>query len=123
MQSGNLWESLTLMLWKYSTNTMILPSYKVSDIATAVCDKCVQKLIGARDSEKMHEILITKDESKRTIKNNKYYIISPEKPIWNLNDYCKANNAKLIENSFEYCSGSNDNWMTIEDIQIQLANL
>ncbi len=56
----------------------LLPSYKVADLARAVCPSCRHDIVGMRPGEKKHEILIGEEESLRTTKVGEYYVVAPE---------------------------------------------
>ena len=72
------------------------PSFNVLELAKAFGKKCKIKIIGKKPGEKMHEELISKDESYHTIQINKYFVILPENNILKkLNIYKK--NHKIIK--------------------------
>ncbi len=63
-----------------------IPSYKITDLATAICDKCEQKIIGVRSGEKIHEEMITTSDSYNTYDLGKYFVILPQIPIFNIDN-------------------------------------
>ncbi|WP_421763185.1 polysaccharide biosynthesis protein [Ekhidna sp.] len=96
----------------------IAPSYKVGDVAEAVCASCKKQVIGPRVAEKMHEILISEFEAKQTIKSDGFFIIMPEIGI-KREEYVKHYQAEAFELE-EYSSGKNSDFLTIEEIKKQL---
>ncbi len=94
-----------------------IPSYKITDVATAVGPECEQKIIGIRPGEKVHEEMITVSDSFTTYDLGKYYVILPQVPCWNLNDYIKNFDAKLVPQGFNYSSGLNTEWETIDGLR------
>ena len=94
-----------------------IPSYKITDVATAVGPECEQKVIGIRPGEKVHEEMITVSDSFTTYDLGKYYVILPQVPCWNLNDYIKHFDAKLVPQGFNYSSGLNTEWETIDGLR------
>jgi len=94
-----------------------IPSYKITDVATAVGPECEQKIIGIRPGEKVHEEMITVSDSFTTYDLGKYYVILPQVPCWNLNDYIKHFDAKLVPQGFNYSSGLNTEWETIDGLR------
>ena len=95
-----------------------IPSMKIIDLAKAMCPKCEQEIIGIRPGEKMHEIMISKDDSHLTIEFNDYYTIIPTIRFKNQIDYTKSKlneNGKKVEYGFEYSSGTNDWWLSEEE--------
>jgi len=97
-----------------------IPSYKISDIATAIAPGLDQKLVGIRPGEKLHEEMITASDSYNTVDLGKYYAILPQKSPYSQytkEDYMKAFNGKSVSNSFSYNSGNNTDWETIESLR------
>lgn len=94
-----------------------IPSYKITDIATAIGPNCEQKIIGIRPGEKIHEEMITSSDSFFTYDLGKYFAIIPQIPKWELSDFIKHFNAKKVEEGFTYNSGSNTEWVTVEELR------
>ena len=95
-----------------------IPSYKITDIATAIGPDCEQKIIGIRPGEKIHEEMITASDSFFTYDLGKYFAILPQIPKWNINDFITQFNAKKVEQGFTYNSGSNTEWVSVEELRI-----
>jgi len=94
-----------------------IPSYKITDIAKAISPNSELKVVGVRPGEKIHEEMITPSDSFNTYDLGKYYVILPAQPIWDLNEFIKINNAKLVEPGFSYNSGENTEWETVESLR------
>lgn len=94
-----------------------IPSYKILDLANAICEKCDKPIVGIRPGEKIHEEMITSSDSFYTYDLGKYYTILPSVPKWNLEEYIKAFNAKKVEQGFSYNSGKNEEWESIESLR------
>lgn len=94
-----------------------IPSYKIIDVATAICPKCEQKEVGIRPGEKIHEEMITASDSFTTYDLGKYYAILPQAPVFDLDSYIKHFNARPVEQGFNYNSGNNDDWETVESLR------
>jgi len=94
-----------------------IPSYKIVDVAHAIAPDCKIEIVGIRAGEKIHEEMITSSDSFMTYDLGKYYVILPQLPSWNLNDYIKYNNAKKVIEGFSYSSGANDQWLTVNQIR------
>lgn len=94
-----------------------IPSYKVVDVATAIAPECKQEEIGIRPGEKLHEEMITSSDSFNTVDLGKYYAILPQQPIFNVEQYKNHFKAKSIPQGFNYNSGSNDQWETVESLR------
>ncbi len=94
-----------------------IPSYKIVDVATAIGPNCKQVEVGIRPGEKLHEEMITSSDSFNTLDLGKYYVILPQQPAFNIEDYKKKHNAKPVPLQFCYNSGTNDQWETVEGIR------
>lgn len=94
-----------------------IPSYRITDVATAIAPNCEQKIVGIRPGEKIHEEMITEADSYTTIDLGKYYAILPQVPIWNKEEYMNHFQAKAVEPGFRYNSGTNEEWLTVEQIR------
>lgn len=98
-----------------------IPSYKITDVAEAIGPECEHRVSGIRPGEKIHEEMITASDSFTTYDLGKYYVILPQVPVWELNDYVKRFNAKLVPEGFNYSSGENTEWETVESLRILIA--
>lgn len=94
-----------------------IPSYRIMDVAKAIAPSAEYKIIGIRPGEKIHEEMITTSDSFTTYDLGKYYVILPQVPNWDLNEYISNFNAKLVPAGFKYNSGDNTEWETIESIR------
>lgn len=94
-----------------------IPSYKITDVATAIGPECEQVIIGIRPGEKVHEEMITSSDSFFTYDLGKYFTILPATHKWSLNDYKKTFNASLVPQGFAYNSLDNTEWETIESLR------
>lgn len=94
-----------------------IPSYKLTDVAKAVGPECEHRISGIRPGEKIHEEMITSSDSFTTYDLGKYYVILPQVPVWKLEDYIKHFNAKLVPEGFNYTSGANTEWETVDSLR------
>jgi len=92
------------------------PSYKVTDVCEAMAPGIELKNIGVREGEKIHEVMITKDDSKFTYDYGNHYVIYPNFEWFNFEKSFKKDGIK-IEDGFEYHSGNNTEWLGVEDIR------
>ena len=100
-----------------------IPSYKITNLATAICDKCEQKIVGVRSGEKIHEEMITSSDSYNTYDLGKYFVILPQNPVFNIESFIKDKKAKKVTPGFSYNSGQNEYFLTVDEIRILLDNL
>lgn len=94
-----------------------IPSYKITDVAAAIGPDCKQEIVGIRPGEKVHEEMITSSDSFSTYDLGKYYVILPQQTVWDLSGFISAFGAKKVKPGFTYNSGSNDQWLSIGDLQ------
>jgi UDP-N-acetylglucosamine 4,6-dehydratase/5-epimerase len=93
-----------------------IPSMKVTDVAIAINPKARHEIIGIRPGEKIHEVMISEEDSMSTYKYEWYYKILPTINKWHL-DNNRIKDGMLVENGFVYSSGNNNEWMTIEQLR------
>lgn len=91
-----------------------IPSMKMMDLASAIASECNIKYIGIRPGEKLHEVLISEDESRHALEMDNMYIIQPTHPWWQIQNWCKA---KPLPEGFRYSSDTNSQWLSIGDLQ------
>ena len=94
-----------------------IPSYRITDVATAIAPECVQNIIGIRPGEKIHEEMITSSDSASTVDLGKYYAILPATGAFTIEQYCAEMQAKLVAPGFAYDSGSNPDYLSIEQLR------
>jgi UDP-N-acetylglucosamine 4,6-dehydratase/5-epimerase len=94
-----------------------IPSYKITDVATAIAPECRQEVVGIRPGEKLHEEMITMSDSFNTVDIGKYFAILPQQPTFSHTDYLKHFNATPVPQGFSYNSGDNDQWETVETLR------
>ena len=95
-----------------------IPSYKITEVAKAIAPNLEHRVIGIRPGEKIHEEMITASDSYNTYDMGKYYVILPTVPVWNLEEFVKAFNAKKVPQGFSYNSGSNTEWVGAEELRV-----
>ena len=94
-----------------------IPSYKITDLATAICDKCEQIITGVRPGEKIHEEMITSSDSYNTYDLGKYFVILPQNPVFDIESFIRAKKAKKVKPGFSYNSGQNQHFLTRDELR------
>lgn len=94
-----------------------IPSYRITDLAEAIAPGCEKVIVGIRPGEKIHEEMITSSDSYFTYDTGKYYVILPSMPLFDVNDFIKQFNAVKVPEGFQYNSGTNDKFLTVEEIR------
>lgn len=98
-----------------------IPSMKMPDLANAVAPSLAIKEVGIRPGEKVHEQMITKEDARNTLEFDEYYIILPEIDLENITH--KYPKGKPVAADFEYHSGNNDRWLTVEDMKKLISEI
>jgi UDP-N-acetylglucosamine 4,6-dehydratase (inverting) len=93
-----------------------IPSMKVTDIAKAINPDARHDIIGIRPGEKIHESMISEEDSMGTYEYEWYYKILPTINKWHL-DKNRIKDGKKVEEGFIYSSNNNSEWMTKEQLQ------
>lgn len=94
-----------------------IPSMKIIDLAKAVAPGAEIVEVGMRPGEKLHEEMISADDSRRTVIMDNRFIVTPVFAEWGY----KAPTGKTMEEGHAYRSDTNEIWMTQEDIKNFIA--
>lgn len=94
-----------------------IPSYRITDVAEAIAPDAEKRMTGIRPGEKLHEEMITEYDALNTIEFDKYFVILPSLPLWNINDFMRKFGGKPCPPGFRYQSGTNPEWLTVEQIR------
>ncbi|RME97644.1 MAG: UDP-N-acetylglucosamine 4,6-dehydratase (inverting) [Chloroflexi bacterium] len=90
-----------------------IPSTKITDLADVIAPECKRESIGIRPGEKLHEILVSRDEARQALEFDDMYLIQPAHPWWKQETYP---NAKPMAEGEKFSSDKNDWWLTPEEI-------
>jgi UDP-N-acetylglucosamine 4,6-dehydratase len=91
-----------------------IPSMKIIDLAKAMAPDCEIKVIGIRPGEKLHEILIPRDEMRNTYEFDSFFVVQPAFNMWSSDTHTEYDGVKgrLVTEDFEYDSGNNNLWVS-----------
>ena len=98
-----------------------IPSFKITDLAQAILPGCEMPEVGIREGEKLHEIMVTKEDSMNTYEYDKHFIVYPNMEWWN-NSKIQAG-GKKVEQGFAYSSDNNTEWLSVEELKEKLNNI
>jgi UDP-N-acetylglucosamine 4,6-dehydratase len=87
-----------------------IPSMKVVDLAKSVAPNLPHELVGIRPGEKLHEIMITEDDSRMTLELQDRYVICPPTERWSRAHLDKLG-ARPVTEGFSYTSDRNTEWL------------
>lgn len=92
-----------------------IPSFKITDLAQAMLPECEMPEVGIREGEKLHEVMVPAEDSAYTYEYDSHYIIYPNYNWWNQDKLIPG--GKKVDPGFVYDSGTNKEWLSVEDIQ------
>ena len=92
------------------------PSIKVTDIAKVIAPDAKHKIIGIRPGEKLHEQMISLEDSYYTYEYKNFYKILPHINKWE-KDNLRIKNGKKVAKGFIYSSDNNKEWMNKNDLK------
>ena len=98
-----------------------IPSFKITDLAEAMLPGCEIEEIGIRPGEKLHEIMVTPEDSGTTFEYDRHFIVYPQL-TWNNKQQPDLSGRRVAE-GFSYSSGSNTEWLSVEDIRCRLKEM
>lgn len=97
-----------------------IPSALITDLAKAIAPELPQKVIGIRPGEKLHELMISRDDSSHTLEFARHYVITPTIRFVEGKDYetnGKGETGRPVEEGFKYASNTNDRFLTQDEIK------
>ena len=97
-----------------------IPSMRITDLAEAIAPGMPVKVIGIRPGEKLHEIMVPADDSHLTLEFEEHYVIKPAISFTYPIDYSTdvtGNKGSLVAPGFEYNSGTNPDFLTVEQLR------
>ena len=94
-----------------------IPSYRITDVAKAIGPDCEHPVVGVRPGEKIHEEMITSSDSYNTVDLDEYFAILPMAGPYSRDHYCDHNGCKPVAPGFAYNSGTNPDFLSIDQIR------
>jgi UDP-N-acetylglucosamine 4,6-dehydratase len=95
-----------------------IPSMRLLDLAETLAPGCKIEYIGIRPGEKLHEVLVSEDESRNTLEIEEMFIIQPAHPWWKSENWV---NARRLPEGFRYSSDTNERWLTRRELEELIA--
>lgn len=99
-----------------------IPSFRVTDLATAMAPELKQVEIGIREGEKLHECMVPAADSMTTYEYEKNFIIYPHMEWCDLSKIDLRGGQKVAP-GFVYDSGTNTDWLSVEDLRALIAQM
>ena len=91
-----------------------IPSMRLLDLAETIAPGCEVETIGIRPGEKLHEVLVSEDESRQTFQTEDMYVIQPSHSWWKPENWV---NAIPLPEGFRYSSDTNDRWLSRRELE------
>jgi UDP-N-acetylglucosamine 4,6-dehydratase len=97
-----------------------IPSMRIADLARSIAPDLPLKTVGIRPGEKLHEVMITEDDSRQTLELDDRYVIEPAFAWWARGPYV-ASGAIPVTEGFRYASDTNSDWLDENRLKQLLA--
>ena len=124
----SLQEGVDMVLWSienaWGGEVLVpkIPSYRITDVATAVAPECRLDIVGIRPGEKIHEEMITASDSLNTVDMGRYYAILPSSGQFTMADFCEKTGSVRVEPGFSYDSGTNTEFLDVAQLRQLIAS-
>lgn len=99
-----------------------IPSFKVTDLATAMAPEAKQVEVGIREGEKLHECMVPEADSLTTYEYEKNFIIFPHME-WCDMETVDVRDGKRVPQGFVYDSGNNTEWLSVDQLRELLSKM
>ncbi|MDP8213033.1 MAG: UDP-N-acetylglucosamine 4,6-dehydratase (inverting) [Candidatus Zapsychrus exili] len=97
-----------------------IPSMKITDLAKAIGPECKQEVVGIRPGEKVHEVLISEDEARNTVKFSECFIVQHNEMF--KKDLLKYK-GELCSSDFRYSSDNNVDLMSVDELKVLVEKI
>lgn len=97
-----------------------IPSMRITDLARAMGPDLPQRVVGIRPGEKLHEVMITEDDSRQTLELDDRYVIEPVFSFWDRKPYLERG-AYPVSEGFRYSSDTNNAWLEDGELARMIA--
>jgi UDP-N-acetylglucosamine 4,6-dehydratase/5-epimerase len=96
-----------------------IPSMKIVDLAKAIAPGVGLEVVGIRPGEKLHEVLISEDESRSTVEMEEMYVVQPSARSWFGQEW--QTEGHKLPAGFRFGSDNNPNWLSVDQIREMVA--
>ena len=98
-----------------------IPSMNIMDLAKAIAPECRTEIVGIRSGEKLHEIMVPRDDARNTVEFPDHYMIKPQFHFFERR--FNENGCKPVPEDFEYNSGTNPWRLSLEEMKALIGGL
>jgi UDP-N-acetylglucosamine 4,6-dehydratase len=99
-----------------------IPSMKITDLARVIDPDCKHPVVGIRPGEKIHEVMVPEDDAHLTLSFDDFYVIQPSQNWWKKRGHLEGQGEQCLA-GFAYSSGTNDRWVTDEEMVKMISEL
>lgn len=97
-----------------------IPSVRIRDLADAIAPECSIKVVGIRPGEKLHEVMIPRDDARHAVELDSFFVVQPDFQWWDAKNWKEG---RPCPYSFEYASNTNSEWLNREEIKALIVGL
>lgn len=97
-----------------------IPSMSVIDVVNAIAPDCKVKITGIRPGEKIHELLLSEDETRHSVEFDDYYVIKPEFQAWETDGWVKG---RPLPEGFRYASDTASGRLSVSGLRKAVEEL
>jgi UDP-N-acetylglucosamine 4,6-dehydratase len=94
-----------------------IPSMRVVDLAEAIAPGVRRRVVGIRPGEKLHEVLVTADESRHTVERDGMLVVLPEYHWWSDDGW---DDGKPLDDGWVFSSATNDHFLSVDELRAML---
>jgi UDP-N-acetylglucosamine 4,6-dehydratase/5-epimerase len=94
-----------------------IPRTTIMDVVKAIAPDRKTEIVGVRSGEKVHEVMVPKDEARNTIEFEDHYVIQPAFQWWNREAYQARTGGKPVAEDFEYSSETATTTLTVNELR------
>jgi UDP-N-acetylglucosamine 4,6-dehydratase len=96
-----------------------IPSMRMIDLASALAPQVAQREVGIRPGEKLHEVLLPRDEARQALEFDRHYVVQPAFSWWKPEEHgAEAGEVgRPVDEDFEYASNTNHDWLRPDRIR------
>jgi len=98
-----------------------IQSMNIMDLAKVIAPECQIEIIGIRPGEKVHEVMVPRDEARKTLEFENFYVIQPDFRFWVRRS--SWDGGRTVSENFEYNSGTNPWKLTVGEMRAMIAKL
>jgi UDP-N-acetylglucosamine 4,6-dehydratase len=96
-----------------------IPSMNIMDLVQAIAPDCKVDYIGIRPGEKLHEVLLSEDESRHALELDDMYVIRSLYNWWETKNWSEG---KPVPEGFRYTSDTNTHWLSVDELRVLAMN-